>query len=184
MKTYVVEPERIPRWRAKPGCRILIMGGGALRFDFPEHWLVCADSRYVRIIDREPPADRCGLMASWRHLSLAMAAMPMEHLLDQVTMEDSGTRSIVLRSGIHTIYRHPLEGAWRQMYFIDELQRREACTRVCFARGGRTLATIVFDFWPEDEIHLHSAWTTMMETLAVGDYIDDPITGCRREQRG
>ena len=184
MKTYVVEPERIQRWQAKPGCRILVMGGGALRFDYPRHWLAGADSKYVRMIDREAPADRCGLMASWRHLSFAMTAIPMEHLLREVTAEDSGTRPIVRRGGIMPIFRHPLEAAWRQMYFIDELQQREACSRVCFARGGRTLATIVFDFWPEDELDLHSVWTTMMETLAVGDYIDDPITGRRREQRG
>jgi hypothetical protein len=184
MKTYIVEPESIQRWHARPGCRILVMGGGALRFDYPRQWLVCADSKFVRLIDREPPADRCGLIASWRHLSLPMAVMPMEHLLREVTAQDSGTRPIVRRGGTIPIFRPPLEAAWRQMVFIDELRGREVCTRVCFARGGRTLATIVFDFWAEDELRLHSAWTTMMETLAVGNYIDDPITGRRREQRG
>src|SRR5207253_8751272 len=126
------------------------------------------DSQYVRLTDGEPPADRCGLMSSWRHLSLPMSVLPLGHLLHEVTMQDSDTRPIVRRGGIIPIFRHPLEAAWRQMYFIDELQRREACTRICFARGGRTLATLVFDFWPEDELRLHAAWSTMMETLAVG----------------
>ena len=184
MKTYFVEPESVHRWRAKPGCRILVMGGGAVRFDFPRDWIASADSTYVRIIDGEPPDDKCGLMVSWRHVSLAMATFPLDHLLHEVTMEESEARPIVRRKGIVPIFRHPLEGAWRQMHFTDELQRREACTRVCLARGGRTLATIVFDFWPEDELRLHSAWTTIIETLAVGDYIDDPLTGCKRERRG
>ena len=108
----------------------------------------------------------------------------MDYLLREVTLEESDTRPIVHRAPIVPIHRHPLEGAWRQMHFVDELQHREACTRVCLARGGRTLATIVFDLWPEDELRLHSAWTTIIETLAVGDYIDDPITGRKREKRG
>jgi hypothetical protein len=184
MKTYLVEPESIPRWQAKPGCRILVMGGGAVRFDFPKDWLACADSKIVHIIDREPPADRCSLMASWRHLSMPMAGVRMEHLLQQVTVQSSDSRPIVQRGGVISFSRHPLDAAWRQMHFLDERRGGEACTRVCLARGGRTLATIVLDFWLEDELRVHSVWTTMMETLAVGDYIDDPITGRRREQRG
>src|SRR5256885_14753240 len=110
METYFVEPDYVPRWRARPDHRILVMGGGAVRFDFPRNWIACADSKYVRLIDREPPDDRCGLMASWRHLSLAMAAIPMEYLLHEVTVEESETRPIVRRAPIVSIFRHPLEG--------------------------------------------------------------------------
>jgi hypothetical protein len=184
MKTFLVEADSIQRWQAKPGCRILVMGGGAVRFDFPRDWMACANDKYVRIIDDAPPDDRCGLIVSWRHVSPLVTAIPMDYLLREVTLEESETRPIVRRDAIVPIHRHPLEGAWRQMHFIDELQHREACTRVCLARGGRTLATIVFDLWPEDELRLHSAWTTIIETLAVGDYIDDPITGRKREKRG
>ena len=49
---------------------------------------------------------------------------------------------------------------------------------------GRILATIVFDFWPEYELDFHDPWATLLETLAVGDYIEDPATGRRREKRG
>ena len=77
-----------------------------------------------------------------------------------------------------------MEAAWRQMCFIDNLQRQDARTRVCLARGGRTLATIVFDFWARDEARLHDMWTVLLDTLAVGDYIDDLATGRKREQRG
>jgi hypothetical protein len=27
-------------------------------------------------------------------------------------------------------------------------------------------------------------WTTLLETLAVGDYLENPATGRKREQRG
>jgi hypothetical protein len=184
MKSYVVRPDSIHRWRAKPGCQILVMGGGAVRFDFPKDWIASVDSKYVRLVDREPPDDSCGLMLSWRHISATMAAVPMNYLAREITLEQSQARPIVRRSPIISVFRPPLEAAWRQMHYIDDRGRREGCTRVCLARGGCTWTTIVFDFWPEDEIRLHSAWTTILDTLAVGDYIDDPLTGQKREKRG
>ena len=123
-------------------------------------------------------------MVSCRQVSETMSGFPVRQLLQEVTEEDGVDRPILDRGPIVGLFRPPLEAAWRQMRFIDPLQKREACTRVCLARGGVTLATIVFDFWPEDELQLHEAWTTVLETLAVGDYIDDFRTGCRREMRG
>jgi hypothetical protein len=113
-----------------------------------------------------------------------MAGFPIRELLHEITNEDAADRSIVDRGPVIGIFRPPLEAAWRQMQFLDSLQRQDACTRVCIARGGRTLATLVFDFWTKDEARFHEMWTTLTETLAVGEYIDDPLTGRRREQRG
>jgi hypothetical protein len=155
-----------------------------VRFDFPKDWLAGLDSKYVRIVDREPPNDRCSLLASCRTISPAIAGFPIRELLQEVTNEDNGERRIGEWGPIITLVRHPLEAAWRQMCFLDPYQRQDARTRVCIARGGRTLATIAFDFWAKDEVLFHEMWTTFLETLAVGDYIDDPTTGRRREQRG
>ena len=160
------------------------MDGGALRFDFPKDWIVCADSKYVMMVDRELPYNKCMLLASCRRISLGMTVVPVSHLLYEVTATDTGHRPTTRRGPIHSIFRLPLEAAWIQVYFADPVDAREACSRVCLARGGCTLATIVFDFWPEDELRLHSAWSTLIETLAVGDYIEDPATGRKREQRG
>jgi hypothetical protein len=184
MKAFVVQHEQSGEWKAKPGYRILVIDRGAVRFDFPRSWMAGVDSKYVRIIDREPPDDRCGVMVSCRQISLRVMEVPMVELLREVTSEDMEERPTKSRGPIIGVYRPPLEAAWRQMRFIDRLQRREACTRVCLARGGRTLATIVFDFWPEDELNLHDPWTTLLQTLAVGEYLDDPTTGRRREKRG
>jgi hypothetical protein len=160
------------------------MDRGAVRFDFPRDWIASANSKYIRIIDREPPDDRCGLMVSTRQISGHMMGIPIDHVLREATAEDSKDRPVLHRDQIISVLRPPLEAAWLQMLFRDCLHQRDACTRVCLARGGCTLATIVFDFWPEDELRFHSAWITMLETLAVGDYIEDPITGRKREQRG
>jgi hypothetical protein len=183
-KAYTVAPGSEHSWKAKPGCRILVIDGGAVRFDFPRDWIASADSKYIRIVDREPPDDRCGLMVSSRRISDATSAIPIDHVLGEATRIETEERPIVHRGPVFSIIRPPLEGAWIQMRFRDRVQNREACTRICLACGGRTLATIVFDFWPEDECRVHFAWATLLETLAVGDYIDDPLTGRRREQRG
>jgi hypothetical protein len=184
MNAFVVHPDACGAWNVRPGCRILVMGRGAVRCDFPQDWLPGLDSKYVRIIDRMPPDDRCGLMISHRTISPQVAVFPIRELLQQVTTEDSPGRPVVYRGQVISFYRYPLEAAWRQMRFIDPVQGREACTHVCLARGGVTLATIVFDFWPEDEVRLHDPWKTILETLAVGDYIDDPASGRKREMRG
>jgi hypothetical protein len=184
MKAFVLQPDAQHAWKARPGCRILVMGGGAVRFDFPQNWMAGLNSQYLQIVDRVPPDDRCGLMISYRMVSMRVAAYPMRELVSEITSIDSPDRPAVWRGPIVCAHRLPLEAVWRQMQFIDPRQKREACTRVCLARGGRTMATIVFDFWPEDELMFHEAWMTLLETLAVGDYVEDEVTGRKREMRG
>jgi hypothetical protein len=184
MNSYVVQSDNQHRWQATSGSRILVMDRGAVRFDFPKDWIPSADSKYILIVDRVPPLDRCGVMVACRRLSKAMMRIPIKDLLHEITIGDTDSRPIMHRGPIHPIFRPPLEAAWRQMHFEDPVRHREACTRLCLARGGFTLATIVFDFWPEDELRYFLAWNTLLETLAVGDYIEDPMTGRKREKRG
>jgi hypothetical protein len=184
MKAFVIHSDPRDIWKARSGYRILVIERGAVRFDFPTDWSAGLDGKYVRLVDREPPDDRCGLMVSCRQVSETMSGFPVRHLLREVTAEEGADRPILDRGPVVGFFRPPLEAAWRQMHFLDPIQHRPACTRVCIARGGRTLATIVFDFWPEDEVRLHEMWATFLETLAVGDYIEDAVTGRKREQRG
>lgn len=160
------------------------MDHGAVRFDFPKDWIASLDSRYIRIVDREPPDTQCSLMVSCRNILPTVAGFPIRQLLSEVTSDDGSDRQILERGPVFTLFRLPVEAAWRQMRFIDPLRFQKAETRICLARGGRTLATIVFDFWAKDELRFHDMWTVLLETLSVGDYIDDAATGRRREQRG
>jgi len=123
-------------------------------------------------------------MVSCRQISSRMACFPICELLREITSDEAAERPIFDRGPVISVFRPPLEAAWRQMRFLDPLQRQDASTRVCLARGGRTLATLVFDFWEKDELCFHDMWTTLLETLAVGEYIGDPSTGRRRELRG
>jgi len=77
-----------------------------------------------------------------------------------------------------------MEAAWIQMQFHNPADGRNTCSRVCLARAGCTLAIIVFDSLPEDELALYGIWNRFLETLMVGEYFADPVTGRRREQWG
>src|SRR5947209_5866232 len=126
---FVVQPAGSNRWTVRPGCRILVLGRGAVRFDFPQDWQVDIYEKYVRLVDRTPPDDRCGLMISYRMISTRVAVYPITELLKQITDDDSGERTILERGQIMNSHRFPLEVAWRQLRFLDSLQQRDAYTR-------------------------------------------------------
>src|SRR5213075_734687 len=93
-------------------------------------------------------------------------------------------RQVLQRGEAIGFHRWPLEAAWLQLRVVDPAFCREKSTRVCVARADRTQALIVLDFHPEDDQFLDGIWNTLMDTLAVGDYIADPTTGRRRMRRG
>src|SRR6516164_2063270 len=114
VNAFVIHPDHRGTWKARPGYRILIMDQGAVRLDFPKDWLAGLDSKYIRIVDREPPDDRCSLLVSCRTISSIVAGFPVRELLQEVTAEDSRDRRVLERGPITTLFRQPMEGAWRQ----------------------------------------------------------------------
>src|SRR6185436_12830067 len=67
-------------WKARPGSRIFVADRGAVRFEFPEGWLVRPDSDSIKFYDKTPPDDDCVLAfsylrlppADWSSLSLSV----------------------------------------------------------------------------------------------------------------
>src|SRR5437016_4776104 len=100
MKAFVIHSDPRSIWKARAGYRILVIEQGAVRFDFPSDWSAGLDSKYVRLIDHEPPDDRCGLMVSCRQVSETMSGFPVRQLLHEVTAEDGGERPILERGPI------------------------------------------------------------------------------------
>ena len=156
-------------WKAAPGCRILVIDGGAVRLDFPGDWIAFPTARHIALIDRLPPATRFTVGVSWRRLSHAMAAVPLDYLLSEILIGEQ--REVIRRGDIHRTFRFPLEIAWIQLRLV------EGCTRC-------TQAVILFDFQPNDELAVFDVWETLLSTLVVGDYIQDHVRGRRRESRG
>ena len=140
------------------------------------------DEKHVRFTRQPPPHDGCGLILSTRLTSPRVACVPLGLLLDDVAFTD--TRLVVRRGPTICLFRPPMEAAWLQMQFHNPADGRETCSRVCLARAGCTLVIIVFDCWSEDELVLYGVWSTFLETLMVGEYFANPVTGQRREQWG
>jgi hypothetical protein len=168
--------------KAAPGFRVLAVDGGAIRFECPIDWILAPPVKYVCLIDRHPPEDRCALTVAWRQIPAGGPVLCLAGLLDAIVATES--RALTHRGKVIRLFRPPLEVVWIQLRFVDPRRNREAYTRICLARACRAQALAVFDFWPEDEMKVYPVWETFLSSLALGEYIDDPATGLKREQWG
>jgi hypothetical protein len=169
------------KWKASPGCRILVLDGGAVRVDLPRSWSIRQQPHSVVFYDLEPDAQfTVGL--SWHRIPIEATELPVASLLEEGSCTE--TRPILERSETHRILRPPLEIVWLQLRLFDDAAAGERITRMCVARAGCTQAIMLCEFRPELEAAFFPIWQTMTSTLAVGDYIADPLTGRRHEQRG
>ena len=167
------------RWQAKHGHKIVVLDRGAVRFDIPEAWTVVPESDSVKIYDKQPPQDDCVLAVS--HLRLPpmdWSGLPLTKLLDEGIKGDE--RPI---SDIGTPVesrRADLEIAWREMHFTDPKEQREAISRICIGRRKLTQCLITFDFWAADLERCNPVWKTVLETLVLAEFVNDPTTGKTR----
>jgi hypothetical protein len=174
MDVFQLAPNHV--WKAAPGCRILVVDNGGVRCDIPYEWIVYSPRRHVFVIDRFPPDNRSLLAISCKRMTPEVMAFPLPSILREWVNGEN--RQVIECGEAIRFHRWPLEAAWLQLRVVGK------CTYVCAARADCTEALLVFDFHPEDERALAPVWQTLMETLAVGDYIADPTTGRKRMQRG
>jgi hypothetical protein len=180
MDVFQLAPNHV--WKAAPGCRILVVDNGGVRCDIPHEWLVYSPRRNVLVFDRFPPDNRFILAISCKRLPPRIMTIPLDVILEE--LERSDDRRIVKRGSISRFRRWPLEVAWVQLRVVDEPAKREKFTRLCVARAEGTQALIMFDFRDGEEEEAEGAWNTVMDSLVVGDYISDPLTGRKRMHRG
>lgn len=180
MDVFQLAPNHV--WKAAPGCRILVLDNGGLRCDIPYEWIVYCPRTHVFAIDRFPPDNRILLAISCRRVSSEVIAIPLRRILEEWVMGED--RRIVERSAAICFHRWPLEAAWMQLRVRGPEPNQDQTTRVCVARADRTQSLIILDFHSVDESAIEAAWQTLMDTVAVGDYIADPLTGRRRIRRG
>ena len=180
MDVFQLAPNHV--WKAAPGCRILVVDNGGLRCDIPHDWIVYTPGTHVFAIDRFPPENRSLMAISCRRVSSEVIAIPLQLVLEEWVLAED--RRVVQRSEPVRFYRWPLQAAWMQLRVTDSDPRRDKSTRVCVARADRTQALVILDFPSLDEPSVEGAWQTLMDTIVVGDYIADPVTGKRRMQRG
>ncbi|HSB69105.1 MAG TPA: hypothetical protein VLH58_08890 [Candidatus Methylomirabilis sp.] len=163
-------------WRARPGCKILVADRGAFRFDYPQDWVVVPDEDSVKVYDKAPPDDDSRLAVSYLRLPpVDWSELPVAELIEAGMRGDE--RAIDAWGPIHEMQRGELELAWREVNFLDPGEYREARSRMCIARQANLQCLITFDFWAADRNRCEMAWTTVLETLALGESVADPARG-------
>jgi len=169
-------------WTATPGCRILLVDSGAVRFDYPSDWVVRATPKYVFVIDRYPPNDQCLLAVSWRRIPIRALAISPAALLDRLAPME--TRPADRRGETIRLFRPPLEAAWTETRFVEPLYGGDVCTRMCVARADCTQAVMLLDYRSGMEPLVDAVWKIILDSLAVGEYVEDPQTGRKHARRG
>src|SRR5690242_13149408 len=77
-------------WEVKPGYNIFVADRGAVRFDFPEDWVIVPVERSIRLHDRQPPDDNCTLEVSVMYLpDIDWSGLSLRPLLQEVLKDDS-----------------------------------------------------------------------------------------------
>jgi hypothetical protein len=169
-------------WRGKPGYNVFVMDRGAARFNFPQDWIVRPgegdELGTIKFHDREPPDDECALIVSYMRLPLGvdLSGAPVSELLKYVIEGDE--REVISRGEIIGEERAGLSLAWAEMKVIDEVERREAFSRACIARGLNNIQCLItFDYWVDDVERMRPVWDEVLSSLEVGWFIADPTQG-------
>jgi len=174
---YKLRPDHT--WRASPGYGVFVADRGAVRFEFPSGWTMKPGPDSIRFTDRKPPDDDCLLQVSVQRCppDLDWTLLPLPELLADIVREDK--RGLTVCGDTHYERRLDLELAWVEARFTDPNENREARSRSCFARDSEVQAFITMDFWPEHTARFHPVWAHVLETVRVGQYIEDPTRGPR-----
>ncbi len=163
-------------WSARPGCKIFVADRGAVRFDFPQSWVVIPDSDSIKLHDKPPPDDNCVVAVSYIRLPpIDWSGLPLRELVETATQGDE--RPIHTRGPIHETRRADLEIAWQEMGFVDPQCQREAISRLCIARWGRVQALITSEFWADEAAKWSKVWELVLDTLQLDTPVEDPTRG-------
>lgn len=163
-------------WQAKPSHKIVVLDRGAIRFDIPEMWVVVPGSENTKVYDKQPPGDDCALTVSFVRLPpLDWSGLPLATLLSDSVK--NAQQNATKQGEPISLRRGDLDIAWCEIQFIDLQEQREAISRICIGRCNLVQCLITFDFWVTDTQQCNTVWSTVLETLVVGEFIQDPAKG-------
>jgi hypothetical protein len=161
-------------WKSRPGYSICVLDRGAVRFDYPSHWIIEADEGAVHLHDRKPSVESCDLGVSLFRLPPEVIA---ELVLDEMLQESLGDgREPYEQSDLKRIDRGDLEIVWLEQRYVDRDFKRDARFRVALARG-QALCLISMNYWSDRAATLERVWDEVLRTLTMGMQIVDPAAG-------
>jgi hypothetical protein len=166
-------------WKARPGCRIFVADKGAVRFDFPIHWIMEPKADCFQFHDRQPPNDDCRLAVSYQRLpAIDWSGAPLADMLCRVVEKDS--RDLTPTMEVASMQRPDMHLVWVEGRFIDPQERRLAYGRIAVGIGGNIQVLLTYDYWADDTERFAPVWDDVLQSLQVGTYIPDPTRGPRR----
>lgn len=152
------------------------MGRGAVRFDFPQGWIMKPGTPSFKFYDGAPPDDDIRLEVSYNQLPpVDWSELPLSDLLESVVTDDH--RRLVALGGIKRVRRDNLRLVWRETSFTDPVEKREARSRICIGIGTGVQCLITMEYWPEDAGRATPVWDEALRTLQLEHYVDDPTRG-------
>jgi hypothetical protein len=177
-------------WTAKPGNRIFVANQGAVRFEVPNTWTIDMPkgSKSFQFFDGKPPNDDIRLDVRVMYLAASRPDVdwsqlqpweepPIADWLKKNIADDEREPTrvgnpLTIRVGDTTI-------VWAEMDFIDPVEKRPAHTRLCYAMkaSAALLAIIAMDYWDDHSGRAKAAWSDILGTLKVGDYMESPFNG-------
>src|SRR4029077_19112537 len=105
-------------WSAAPGCKVFVAARGAVRFDYPQTWIVRPTNDGIKFYDRKPPKDNLMLGISYLRIPLVdWTGLPLSTLVTESTARDS--RQILGWDPVVETRKIDLEIAWRHGRFWD-----------------------------------------------------------------
>lgn len=163
-------------WKAPKGYKIVVMDRGAVSFNVPEKW-VMHKFEPLEMYDKTPPNDNARLSVSFWRLPVGVdwSKLPLGELLLK-TLVDS-EKDILERGDLVVSERTDLEIVWTEHRFLDATEKREAFSRILFARGWNVQVLVTFDFWVSDAPKLLAMWNEVVRSLQLGRRIEDPTKG-------
>lgn len=178
-KSYTKKLKKNNTWQAPPGYKIVVIDRGAASFNMPQDWII-ADLDPLEIHDAQPPDDEIRLKVTVFQFGKGInwSALPLPALFAQsLTQETSTKNNLLERSEITSYGRDDIEFLWVEDRFTEQVEKRDAYSRIGIARGFDVHVLITVDFWPEDRERAIRAWDEVLRSLQLGREIDDPTKG-------
>ncbi|MCS7080614.1 MAG: hypothetical protein NZ585_11295 [Chloracidobacterium sp.] len=172
-------------WSVESGCLAFVADHGAIRFDYPETWVVMpGEGGAIDFYDKEPPDGNSVLTVSYITLPpFAVPGFTLAMCMEEAARVDP--RPIYEFGPMHEIRRGSMAIVWRQARYIDETEKRDAVSRTCIARKGRIQALLTFEYWADAAECSERAWDIILKTLRLGELVIDVTRGpWRGKHRG
>lgn len=163
------------RWKSKPGYKICVIDRGAVRFDYPEDWIVQPSDHSLHLHDMPPSNESCDMGVSVFHMPPDFAReIDIDDMLRK-SLRD-GDRTPYEESEMASISRDGMDIVWLEQRYKDADSGRDARFRTALARET-CVCIITMNYWAAKAATLEPVWDEVLRSLTMGMRIADPTMG-------